>query len=691
MYLTKLVVNKFGALRSGTYTFTDGLNIIRAANGTGKSTMIEAVLYAMFGTSSLRGSLDDAVTEGVPVADLKVEVTYGPYKVSRSKSSASLEGHGVKLSGQANVSDFFYDLLGISKGTESSVLVSEQGDTAGIVSGKSSEITELIETLAGFDQIDKLLERVKEKFPSGNQTLLEELLSVAKAELSEKENKPEEDKSKYDNTALMQQLQEADLRLKSVDEKLNGVRIELAQAEGLKANLRNLTGRHEAIVDTVRHKEDYLKVLTSKSKESVEDTSVEEAYLASFTEMQAQYNLYKAVTAFVQPETTWDGDLESFEAEFQSVSDYIATLQDHRGRLSASIDHHKSLINDDKTCPMCKQDVSHLHVELNETARVKVAELTSEFMKVNLDLKESKDYLNTLTIIKEEQMFRNRFHEYADESVVPWVISWKSDAVVAPSTSEFQRCRAAVQAANNQERLIAQAVESMRVVTRDIEALKVELSEVSVAMKSITIIPTSDLELKVEKFRSDKIAASDFLHALNSKVMANTKELARVEADNLSRSVEIKSLKAKCEEFEERIKADLKNSFIKKEVMKAKPVVLNQVWDSVLVAVSSAFSILRGKESTVLKTVKGFSVNGLPVHRLSGSEKSILGIALRSTLRDIFAPVSNLMIFDEPSADCDSDRTAAVAAALASLRGQVLMITHEDVSDGLANNIVEVA
>ena len=108
-----------------------------------------------------------------------------------------------------------------------------------------------------------------------------------------------------------------------------------------------------------------------------------------------------------------------------------------------------------------------------------------------------------------------------------------------------------------------------------------------------------------------------------------------------------------------------------------------------LAVVSDTFSNMRGIDSEVVKTEKGFSINGLPVHRLSGSAKAILGIAVRSALRDIFS-TSPFMVLDEPFDGMDESRAASAMSAICSIQGQVLLITHEDVSDSSANNLVEV-
>ena len=140
----------------------------------------------------------------------------------------------------------------------------------------------------------------------------------------------------------------------------------------------------------------------------------------------------------------------------------------------------------------------------------------------------------------------------------------------------------------------------------------------------------------------------------------------------------------------ESLKTEDRNSKIIKSVRDAKPLVLNQVWNKVLDYTQQSFSEMRGEDSVVEKSEKGFTVDARPTSRLSGSAKSILGISLRAAVRDIFAPTAGFMIFDEPFGDMDEERTAAALAAIQTIRGQKFIVTHESQSEMAADQVVEI-
>ena len=87
--LRTLTLKNFRKHEDAEFNFTDGLVVVRGANEAGKSTLGEAVLYALFGSSMLRESLDAVVTYDKPESSLKVALTFAidgvDYKIVRGK------------------------------------------------------------------------------------------------------------------------------------------------------------------------------------------------------------------------------------------------------------------------------------------------------------------------------------------------------------------------------------------------------------------------------------------------------------------------------------------------------------------------------------------------------------------------------------------------------------------------------
>ena len=72
--LLRLKLTNFRKVRSDVMEFTPGINCIRGANEISKTTRIEAIAYALFGSKALRTTLEQTVTWGEDVKSLMVDL-----------------------------------------------------------------------------------------------------------------------------------------------------------------------------------------------------------------------------------------------------------------------------------------------------------------------------------------------------------------------------------------------------------------------------------------------------------------------------------------------------------------------------------------------------------------------------------------------------------------------------------------
>ena len=132
------------------------------------------------------------------------------------------------------------------------------------------------------------------------------------------------------------------------------------------------------------------------------------------------------------------------------------------------------------------------------------------------------------------------------------------------------------------------------------------------------------------------------------------------------------------------------NNTLLKKIRALRPQVADKLWSRVLAAVSVMFTRIRGEKSIVTKDKDGFKVNGQAVESLSGSTLDALGVAIRTALSRTFLPHCGFALMDEPFASFDALRTlSAVSFIRQSGIDQVLLITHEDLSESIADNLIE--
>jgi ABC-type transport system involved in cytochrome bd biosynthesis fused ATPase/permease subunit len=74
----------------------------------------------------------------------------------------------------------------------------------------------------------------------------------------------------------------------------------------------------------------------------------------------------------------------------------------------------------------------------------------------------------------------------------------------------------------------------------------------------------------------------------------------------------------------------------------------------------------------------------------SGAQEAFLGSALRIGLNKALYRGDAFMVFDEPTDGMREDNARNLVAEIGNCAGQVLVITHRESDQGLANNIIEV-
>ena len=147
--LLNLKLTNFRKIVSDEMTFTDGVNCIRGANEASKSTRLEAIGYALFGSRALRTPIEQVVTYGCDVKKLKVELSVQignqTYVFTRSKNGAEVVVDGTPhVTGQTEVSLFAASLLGADVNIASKLMFANQGDLRGALTGGPKYLAEMI-------------------------------------------------------------------------------------------------------------------------------------------------------------------------------------------------------------------------------------------------------------------------------------------------------------------------------------------------------------------------------------------------------------------------------------------------------------------------------------------------------------------------------------------------------------------
>lgn len=708
--LNTLKLTNYRRHRDLNIDFTNGIQVIRAANEGGKSTMLEAVAYALFGSKALRTSLDEAVTWGEPVNSLKVELTISAegrvYKYSRSKCGAEvvLDGN-VFCTGQTEVTNLSALLLGADGNTAAKLMFAPQNSIRGALDGGPKELSVLIEQLSGMEAFDQILEAAQTKLALGSPNLLEERLKGAEATLAAATESlpPQPDQATHE--AAITKINDLILA--------NTTNLPALEAAAVSAT----TAWQEASTHFLKRIE--LDAKVTKAGEVLEAAKTQAATLKPATEqvvsdsreaLKAQIkdaeDFANRVAAYEIFKTLPDGDpylgtAEQFDTEHEQAAAVKTMLERAINSLVNKTDaaEHRR-INHDK-CDKCGQDVTHLTtvIETNAAVDAELAALKIEDTARRLELEQACIRWNNLEKVRrfalKMQPLLAKLQGYVTllESTYPATPTWNGaePGNVGPDIAYLRRTLAEQEA---EVKALASAHAKLELALEQQVKAQATLDEAKGAFESFEG-PDADTILSLTEAKDQ---ATLSFHAAQGEVI-----LAKQEIDTLvtafNNATALWSMSAAriadAQKVIDECKRDLGslafNNGLVRKLRAIRPIVANKIWMTVLASVSVMFSQMRGEASVVTKETSGFKVNGQAVESLSGSTLDVLGIALRCALLRTFIPHCCLLVLDEPAQGCDNSRTEAMLGFLQSLgMTQTLLVTHESISESVADNIIEI-
>lgn len=705
--LEKLKLTNFRKHEDLVLDFSNGLNVVRGQNEAGKSTLQEAIAYALFGSKALRTNFSDTVTWGRPESSLRVQLTLnidGRYLTfSRGKSGAEvLDGRVVIVTGQNEASAYASNLLGCDSTAASNLIIASQNAMRGSLEQGPKATAALIEQLADFDLFDVLVERIQSNLVVGAPATFETRLREAEARLAEFqpvakpdevahnawliENGKEVDRiSKILTEELRPALRIAERAHDSVTEKIRAhdeAKEDLARAE-------KTLGEHEAQCTVYREHAAELKV-------DAKELAAAKAELAQLEKAAGAAEAYKLFKALPVCEHEFEGDADVFAKWLDQRRVDLMNVREAKLAKESRTRELEAGIITSSACGFCGQDVSSFPevAEKNAWAKQRIAEMAEEMVELGKQADEIMAEIEAGKTIEVATRYVQKTLPKLDGLVevdtsstppkVTWAGAVPADADPAPART---RVASLEKAAERYRELTAKA-EAMEGVLADDRA-HVERMRAKVAHYQ----HPADADELYQAFLHAQDAVDSVEYRLN---MHRDESTRRREAFNSAmasynaRAGEQQRLKDAVTQARKDLDDLAFNNTLLKKVRTARPIIADKLWNTVLAAVSTMFSQMRGEASVVSKDNGGFKVNGQPIESLSGSTLDILGLAIRTALVKTFIPHAPFMLLDEAAAACDEDRTGSLLGFIAgSGFEQIVLVTHESASEAVADNVIQ--
>ena len=699
--LLSLKTANFRKLVNHSFDFSPGLSAIRAANEAGKSTMTEAIGYALFGSEALRESLQDVVTWGEKESSLKVElrmqVNQNVVDIRRGKSGAELDVDGqLTVTGQKEVTRFVENLLGTAPKVAGKLMVASQASLRGALADGPTATAELIERLSNFQLIDEVIQLVVENLPSGSPVAVEQQIRTLAGQLEESE--PGQLDTTAEEAALAETKNKVAVEaqaLANAQASVGPLRAKAAAVREAAAHLAMHTKQLATLEGQEQQRQKDLAGLNLDCKVSAKDLDKLRLEVLADKDRAAARAAWAAVNVLKAPDIVWEGDRASFdEALAKNSNDQTSTLDALR-KVEVSIATVSGKIIKETSCAFCGKD-------LKDVPEVALANSThsAELAALRKDQAATRAVLGAL--VEEQRVYAGirdaaarfdkilgqcaQFVEVSDTSV-PAAWTWKGPDVAADAGSKAQ---AALEAAEAEVRRHQAAVAKEASLKAEGQRLAAQLQEAKAAVLKFEESSADQSAVEEEEMAHELVATlQENCRTLAARVKDIEAQIARARERHQDKVAAHAKLKTLLEQASQQLEELQLNNVLIKKLRGARPKVADKLWGVILSTVGYYFSQVRGVQSSVTKGDGGFRVDGKPVAGLSGSTLDALGLAIRIALTKTFLPNIDFLILDEPGSACDDDREANMLGTISTAGfDQVLLVTHSPLADSFADQVV---
>ncbi len=443
MIFKKLKLTNFKSHQNTIIGFNNGISVIVGENGAGKSTILEAISFALFKQHTAK-KIDDLVRNNSNTMSVELEFTSNgkEYKIVREKKSnlkssiytkTSNEGGFVHIcTGDREVNDEIRQILDIDSDLFLNAIYIRQGEIADLVDKTPAEKKQLIGKLLGIDSLEKAwknllpfindyenqLSELKGKLYNSKD--LKEEYDTKKAELDELRDKGHELENQLEDvTSSLQDISESkrDMeREKEIhDKQLTNLEIEEANLSKLEESKRSIQEELDKIredEEKISRLEKYVSKLDvyldfEKSVVSIQNLKKEEKQIteklesisqqkAIVADKKADYNKFLAsdeeITKLDDRKVKYEKELATMAKLEQDKKDLLKEIEQERNNIRDFFSKTKDKL-EDNGLPQedldAIDDFNHLEATTNkfiDEIKQKIESLSNDIISKNEDI-----------------------------------------------------------------------------------------------------------------------------------------------------------------------------------------------------------------------------------------------------------------------------------------------------------------
>ena len=647
--------------------FDSGATVFVGDNGSGKSSIIDAITFSLFGEHTRKnnkGLIRRGANQGFEKIEFSSnEKNYQAIRKIDSKGTLTAQfaedvdgklipiAEGERKQFGESMTKHVEETLGMDFEKLQIASIVQQGELNSIIKAKPKEFKELLNAIIGIDKLDTALASMR--------TVQREFRSSI------------QEKFGYDDTQV--QLIENKITEYENESENAQPRLELLAAE--KKEQEFLISKLEEQIKNDSTKESQLKDLESRKKEWKEYAmEVIKSIKKEVAEKEEIVNECKPYFAISKNRNDIESIINKIQKELSTIESKLSDLEKKQVRLEENVELAEKLVLKDGKCPVCDSSVDHLkplfqkkHIE-NEIVEIKkkVEQLKDErhtfeqnLEKLSDDLEESKKaetILNTYKIKTESQL---------DEIITEIKMKVKQMQNMPLTVNSDQLVEAA--SLDSHAKTIYENIISLEKSTKGFDQQEF---------------------LKNIASRDDSMTRLSQINQEYGEISGNIKN-AKMELEKLGSTLtELKLVQSYVTELEH-IQENVYNRDgpVGKSLRSWALEIISQKASDYLEKLNTKIQRISLSEKTRDVNISCYSRNTtLDLESLSGGEQVSVALALRLGMSHLLGASNlNFMILDEPTAHLDNERRKSLVNVLSQLTNlkeddssmQFIIITHD--------------
>lgn len=675
MIFQTLTIQNFMSIRSITLDLQDrGLVLIKGKNcdnpdlnnnGSGKSSMIEAIVYALYGRT-LRGVKGDAVVHKKPNKNMKIFLDlldddgtqyriarYRKHNVNKNKSILYRNGTDITPKSEADFNDYIANLLQADYLTFTSSLL-YSAESFRFTSATDAEMKATFDKMLGLDVFSRCLEICKNRLKgvendlSSTQWKIDDRVDKI-GTLTDKITEAEEEKVEYEKTVkaeiaeIAQTIQELSDQLTKEQAELKKLQKQYEKAEKDKENAQKILDNKKKKLKNIEALQSEIVEIKGEIKSLEQDIKREE----------------KAVS-------NCESDIERCTVKSQKAQSKAESLMAEKAALDKDIG---------QPCPTCGQPMT---AEALEPAK---AEYDEKIAEVLLDVSINNDKITKLQgeIVEHQATMHANSMEIADSEKQ----LKEFQKLIDSSQNLVDEKDEAEQELENAQNLYFDARSAVKIKTASIGQIEQRIAdnEDNLNKRKAAKNPYDDI---IQKYRKDLATAEQEIEDFRSSIQGKLDE-------------------KQCLEFWQ---TAYSNQGIKSLILDDITPFLNKRVNKYLQKLTSGHIEVKFSTQTTLKsgeTREKFSIDilnrdgGSEYIANSGGEKKRIDLCINLALQDLVASRStkriNIAIWDEALDALDEvgiEKVIGLLQELSEERSTILVVSHNPHLQAYFSNTITV-